>query len=477
MPLESREISEDEFYAIINQKEGDFLDFKAKAITGTALQETVVGLANADGGEIFVGIKDEEAEIGEKRFDGFEKIEDANDLLQNCVKLITPSLIDARHEFLRYKNAYILSLSIPAKDTIYKTSSGKVFVRKGAQNLSLTETEIGVIEYSKGARKREEETVNVDPEVVLESDYVKEYCKRVPVLQSPQLFLKKETLLYNNKPRVAAIVALADTPQSMMKCGVKIYRLQFSKTNDRSDYKRAYLDPDNMFTIEGPAEILIVQSVQKVKEIMESMKFKQHDQDTNLRYPPEAIHELIANAILHRDYSIEDEVHIRIFDNQIEIRSPGGFPANVNPKNIKNTRYSRNPRVVRLLHKLPNKINKDLGEGIDTVINAMRAAKLSPPIFQEIDNYVVATLKHTSIASSEEQVLEYLTTHDSISNSEGRKITGEEDKVRMKNVFLRLLSQKKIEITNPASPKIKRRYRLIKNQVEQVDTQNKQTLE
>lgn len=364
MPLENREIDENGFYAIINQKEGDFLDFKAKAISGSTLQETVVAFANADGGELFVGIKDEDEAIGEKRFDGFEKIEDANDLLQNCVKLITPSLIDAHHEFLRYKNGFILSLSIPAKDTIYRTSGNKVFLRKGAQNLMLTDTEISVLEYSKGARKREEEVVNVDPEVVSESEYIKEYCKRVPVLQTPQLFLKKETLLYNNKPRVAALVALSDTPQSMMKCGVKIYRLQFSKTNERADYKRAYLDSDNVYTIEGPAEYLVVESVRIVKEIMESMTFKQHEQDTKLRYPQEAIHELIANAILHRDYSVEDEVHIRIFDNQIEIVSPGGFPANVNPKNIKNTRYSRNPRIVRLLHKLPNKINKDLGEGM-----------------------------------------------------------------------------------------------------------------
>ena len=86
------------------------------------------------------------------------------------------------------------------------------------------------------------------------------------------------------------------------------------------------------------------------------------------------------------------------------------------------------------------------------------------PIFQEIDNYVVATLKHTSIASSEEQVLEYLKNHESVNNSEARKLTGEEDKVRMKNVFLRLLKQKKIEIINPDAPRLKRRYRLIKEQ-------------
>lgn len=94
------------------------------------------------------------------------------------------------------------------------------------------------------------------------------------------------------------------------------------------------------------------------------MTFKQHGGDTKLKYPSETIHELIANTFFHKDYSVEDEVHTRIFDNQIDIMSPGGFPASVNPKNIKDTRCSRNPRIVRLLYKLPNKLNRDLGKAL-----------------------------------------------------------------------------------------------------------------
>lgn len=459
--LNAREIIEQEFYSIINQKEGNFLDFKSKAISGTSLQEAIVALANADGGEIIIGILDESQAVGEKRIDGFDKIEDANQLIHNYFKLIKPSLIDAKHEFLFYKQKYILILNIPAKDTVYRTGGEDVFLRKGAQNLKLNEDEIKILEYSKGARKREEETINVDKEVVLQSDYIKEYCKRVPVLQDPDSFFKKETLIYENKPRIAAVITLSDSPQSCMKCGVKISRLRFSKTESRSDYKRAYLDEDNIFTIEGPAEVLILESVKKVKEIMEEMTFKQYGRpDSKLKYPPEAIHEIITNAIIHRDYSIEDDVQIKIFDNQIEIISPGKFPANITPKNIKESRYSRNPRIVRILHKLPNKVNKDLGEGIDTAINAMRDAKLVPPVFEERENYVVVTLKHTPIASYEEQILEYMEKHQTIANREARKITGEEDKVKIKNVFERLIKQNKLEIANPDESRDKRKYKL-----------------
>jgi len=454
-----RQITESEFYAIINQKEGDFLDFKSKLISGSSLQETIVALANADGGDIYIGIKDEKEAIGESRLDGFNKIEEANQLLINCFQLIKPSLMEAKHEFLLYKGNYILSLLIPAKDVVYKTSSNKVFLRKGAQDLCLNKEQIKVLEYSKGARKREDEVLNIGKEIILDSDYLKEYCKRVPIIQSPEIFLKKETLIYQDKPRVASVISLSDCPHSCMKCGVKIYRLRFNKTESRSDYKRAVLDEKNIFTIEGSAEVLVLESVKKVKEIMENMKFKQYGkEDSKLKYPLEAIHEVVANAILHRDYSIEDDVHIRIFDNQIEVSSPGGFPGNVTPKNIKNVRYSRNPRIVRILHKLPNKVNKDLGEGVDTIFNTMREAKLSLPIFEEKDNYVVVTLKHSPIASYEEQILNYLKEKKQITNREARKITGEEDKVKIKNVFLKLVKHNKIKIGNPEETKDKRVY-------------------
>ena len=459
----ARPIMEEYFYTLIGQKEGDFLDFKSKSISGVGLQESIVALANADGGELLVGIHDEKNAIGKNRFDGFVSIEEANSLLSN-LRMIQPSMIDAKHEFMELEGKFILSLVIPAKVCVYKTSSGEVFLRKGAQNLHLNEEEIKILEYSKGARKREEETISIEKENVSQSNYIQEYCKRVPILSDPESFLKKETLIYENKPRLAAVVCLSDCPQSAIKCGVKIYRMRFSKTESKSDYKRAYLDEKNVFTLEGPAEILILEAVKKVKEIMESMKFKQYGKpDTNLQYPPEAIHELITNAVIHRDYSVEDDIHIRIFDNQIDIISPGGFPANITPKNIKDSRYSRNPRIVRILHKLPDRVNKDLGEGIDTVINSMRQAKLTPPNFSEQGNYVIASLKHTTIASYETQVLEYLTKHNTITNREARKITGEEDKVKIKNIFLKLISQKKIEVVNPNESRDKRKYSLIPN--------------
>jgi ATP-dependent DNA helicase RecG len=73
-----------------------------------------------------------------------------------------------------------------------------------------------------------------------------------------------------------------------------------------------------------------------------------------LEYPPEAIWEIVVNAIIHRDYSISDDVQIRIFDNRVEIISPGKLPGYVSVENILEARYSRNSKVVRNLARYPS---------------------------------------------------------------------------------------------------------------------------
>ena len=82
-----------------------------------------------------------------------------------------------------------------------------------------------------------------------------------------------------------------------------------------------------------------------------------------LEYPPEAIWETIVNAVIHRDYSISDDIQILIFDNRVEILSPGKLPGYVNIENILSARFSRNPNAsVRTLNRYRDAPNKDLGE-------------------------------------------------------------------------------------------------------------------
>lgn len=155
-------------------------------------------------------------------------------------------------------------------------------------------------------------------------------------------------------------------------------------------------------------------------------------------YPPETLHEIIANAILHRDYSVATDVQVRIFDNRIEVESPGKLPGHVTQDNILDTQSSRSPTLVRLINRFPNPPNQDVGEGLNTAFQAMQALRLRPPEIRETESSVVVIIPHETLASPEEMVLDYMKYHAEINNRTARELTGIKSENTMKNVFLRL---------------------------------------
>jgi ATP-dependent DNA helicase RecG len=106
----------------------------------------------------------------------------------------------------------------------------------------------------------------------------------------------------------------------------------------------------------------IYSAVVTTKRITEEISSLGTEGLERIEYSTDAIHEINTNAVIHRDYSINDDVHVRIFDNRIEVQSPGPLPGHVTIANILEERAARNPKVVRLLNKFRNPPNKDVGK-------------------------------------------------------------------------------------------------------------------
>lgn len=134
-------------------------------------------------------------------------------------------------------------------------------------------------------------------------------------------------------------------------------------------------------------------------------------------YPEEALHEIITNAVLHRDYNVAANVQVRIFDNRVDIESPGRLPGHVTVNNIIQTQFARNPKIVRLVNKFTNPPNKDVGEGLNTAFEAMGKLRLKKPQIHETEGSVVVTLRHESLGSPENIVMEFLSREVEITNS------------------------------------------------------------
>jgi ATP-dependent DNA helicase RecG len=122
-------------------------------------------------------------------------------------------------------------------------------------------------------------------------------------------------------------------------------------------------------------------------------------------YPTIAVREAIANAIVNRDYSIDgSQVRIFLFDDRIEIYTPGGLAPGVTVTNMEYTQYSRNQYITQMLMYLGQYIEK-LGAGIKRIKSSLRHSGLREPIFFDTGVDFILTMfgpiKHQQSAKEE----------------------------------------------------------------------------
>jgi ATP-dependent DNA helicase RecG len=295
------EINEHEYQKILSVEEGHFGDLKAIDISPSKLTRTLAAFANAEGGELYIGI-DEDQRTDERSWRGFTNPEAANGHIQVFEQLF-PLSQDYSYDFLKWSDDKGLVLKIEVKKTreIKEASNGTVYVRRGAQNLPLTSEEsISRLRRNKGLTSFETEPINANPEFLTNSETIIGFMLEVVPNAEPELWLRKQQLLIDRKPTVAGAVLFADEPQALLpkRCGIKLYRY---KTRD-SEGSRETLDFDPI-SVEGSAYAQIRDAVVKTKSIIESVKISTPEGLETISYPDTALHEIITNAVLHRDYN------------------------------------------------------------------------------------------------------------------------------------------------------------------------------
>lgn len=446
MDIKTIELSADERAALLLISETHFVDLKSAAISPAKLTKTISAFANTSGGEIYIGI-DEVSKIDdiERVWEGFANEEAANPIFQVLEKMM-PLANGYSSEFLSSPgvNGLVLHLTLFKSQDIIAASDERVYIRRSAQSLPVAGDEaMARLKYDKGINSFEDELLSVEPEEVTNSTSVIEFLLDVVPAGEPAEWLTKQRVLIGGKPSVAGVLLYADSPQAILpkRSAIKILRYQ-----TKQDAERDFLAFDPI-TVEGSIYNLIFDAVDQAKGIIESIEKVGSGGMERISYPEEALHELLTNAVLHRDYSVAADVQVRIFDNRVEIESPGRLPGHVTVANISKTQFARNPKLVRLVNKFKNPPNKDVGEGINTAFEAMGKLRLKSPVIEELEGSVLVTLKHEGLGSPEQMVMEYLATTGEITNSIGRELTGIKSENSMKQVFYRLRDGKQLEQT------------------------------
>ncbi|MEW6109750.1 MAG: ATP-binding protein, partial [Nitrospirota bacterium] len=220
------------------------------------------------------------------------------------------------------------------------------------------------------------------------------------------------------------------------KCSIKISHYYGTKP--------AYSGEPNFvrrpFTIEGPLLYQIEQTIRYFKETTKSSppRLKGSTFNPSLLIPEWAFQEAVTNAVIHRNYFVQDDIQVRFFDDRIEIESPGIYPGHITVGNIRTERFSRNPIIQRALNRFQAAPNLDIGEGVDRMFRVMSELNLYEPLFFPPSirpNSVLLILLNLHKIEYWDIVNKYLDEHYRITNIIARKITGINDTLKVSRLL------------------------------------------
>lgn len=372
---------------LLGLDEDQWLERKSARISPRDLGDTLVGFANADGGIVVVGLHD-------GRIEGVNSSSSRlNGQMQAHIDFCTPPvrarsrLIDCVN--LAGKADRLLVIEVSASETVHTNSRDEVFLRVGDENRRLTFAQRQELLYDKGQSSYEARPLPEAGFENLDNGLLREYSDAVGASDELGL-LRARGLSTKFELTIAGCLLFASNPQLFMpEAYIRILKW---RGRERGSGSRQQLREDHR--AEGPIPEQLLEARNIVRELQptrEALLVDGKFGDVPL-VPEDAWLEGIVNAAVHRSYSAAgDHIRVEIFDDRIEISSPGRFPGLVDlSEPLKATRFARNPRIARVCADL--NFGQELGEGIRRIFEEMRHADLTDPIYRQTSGSVELTL-------------------------------------------------------------------------------------
>ena len=365
-------------------------------MVGKAL-ETVCAFANTDGGFLLLGVEDAGKAKGRNRLFGIgENPEAIDELLRKLVTHLLPVVEGVRgyrlHTTLRDNTAgIVVALLVPASDKVHSILDDGTWTRGEASNREMTATEITELSYRRGVRSAESEPVDVDFDL-LDTDLWRSFVRARGLTatgiadQLHRIGLARK-VAGELRPLRAAVLLFADHPGALLagvgtRADIRVF--QYRGTQIEAGEVPNLKRPPK--TLSGPLYRLIADAHAYVLDALaEGLTLARSGFRTVHRYPARVVKEAITNAVIHRDYRLNRDIRILIFDNRIEVLSPGLFPGRITAATVNRMgSLARNALIASNLREFPEPPNVDAGEGVKMMFNLMRDQNLYPPLYKTL---------------------------------------------------------------------------------------------
>ncbi len=358
-----------ELIEIIARDEDSRHQFKADLTNEVSAGQEMVAFSNTKGGMLIIGVSNDGQISGLNRDD----MNRLNNLISNAASQQVKPAINPITENIQLPEGLVMVVHIPQGiSKPYMDKNGVIWVKSGADKRKATSREeIQRIYQSAGLIHGDEILVPNMLITDMELDYFKSYFLKRFNKNIDDIELPLKTIISNLNLGRDGFLNIAGAllfgknnsfklPSFIVKCvaypsnviSVKEYR-------DSEDISGIIENVYRMILSFITRNLQKVQKIQSINSIGE------------LEIPKVVFEELIANALIHRDYFISAPIRIFIFSDRIEIISPGHLPNNLTIENIKNGNSNqRNPILTsHATHILPY---RGLGTGIIRAVTAYK---------------------------------------------------------------------------------------------------------
>lgn len=371
-------LSDNYLLTLLNQGENASVEFKQGNVRAEGLAREMIAFSNSYGGTIVVGVDDEGKILG---VDGDKNYEEwVVNISRNNV--IPPIHVSCHWVTLQGKG--ILLVEIPkGKDRPYQDNSGRFYVRVGSTNRIASLYELMRLFQQGGFYHYDGTEVEGALETSLNQTAIERYFHSYDIQymemdREEQLSLLKNTDIVSEQGTVtiAGLLMFGINPQRFLRnasisfahyCGDEI-------SGELIDRK----------TIEGTLPDQVDATLQVIKNnILAPSTIVGLKREERVQYPDRVFRELIVNACVHRNYSIQgSRIRIFMFNNRLEFISPGRLPNTITPDKLKSgVSYAVNPIIVKFMENL--RYMDKLGRGLPLVYReAIKQGKRV--VFEEI---------------------------------------------------------------------------------------------
>ena len=416
-----------ELINLLTEGESETVEFKPSLSQTDKILECVSAFSNTNGGILVIGVRDTGevlgVDIGKRTLESL-----ANTIKQNTDPVIYPSI---SVENVEGKNVIVIEVEESKSKPVF--AFDKVYKRVGRSNQRVTSDVIRKLALE-GKRIYWDEAIcegakldDIDEEKIrwFLKEARRERELNIPMDASVAEVLMRLNLLKGEALTNASILLLGKSLQKFfLQAEVRCVRFKGNEP------VKPFID---MRVISGTIIDQVDKSLDFVLEHIPKAVWLDGklQREEKYQYPPDAFREAIVNAICHRDYEERGDIQIRVFDDFLEVWSPGKLPEPLRLEDLKKTHKSvpRNPLLARQLFWI--KFVEEVGTGTNDMIDYCREWGIPEPEFKHVTGDFVVTFfgkltdkYYEDMGLNERQikVVTYVRKNNSITNREFRKL-------------------------------------------------------